>query len=428
MPDVEDDVLMDDALWHLESIREKGLPVDEIAAYNHLAIYLRWCIEHDLMDGYFLTEHSELVRRVKSDPLHTDLRVLIRDECDGVLLRCYFNGRGETFSWYYYYGVLEAPNFPSDIDDYALRYFGPARYHSNEFQQEAYLFIPYDEDYYQAMAAVIQERWNGWMNQEFSNTPPSELAVALMRYLNCKCQYFPPMKDDDPLVAAYGYARRLGVREGYIPMLITVDENLWECLVMNSDQGSMGEKDYAFNAERVAAYRKKVLAQTVKDGKAVLNVMQEQRMEEAEDDEMDWEGEIVGKMEGGSPNGGFLSFWDYDAEKTTPVILAEIPVKHPWEVFAYLPFGEWNECPGTAELMAVAKYWYQQYGAVPALMSHDELEFVLPEPIPKERAMELAKEQYGFCPDVLEQLEEDANVGMLADTLWQSRMWYFWWD
>ena len=249
-----------------------------------------------------------------------------------------------------------------------------------------------------------------------------------MRYLNCKCQYFPPMKDDDPLVAAYGYARRLGVREGYIPMLITVDENLWECLVMNSDQGSMGEKDYAFNAERVAAYRKKVLAQTVKDGKAVLNVMQEQRMEEAEDDEMDWEGEIVGKMEGGSPNGGFLSFWDYDAEKTNPVILAEIPVKHPWEVFAYLPFGEWNECPGTAELMAVAKYWYQQYGAVPALMSHDELEFVLPEPIPKERAMELAKEQYGFCPDVLEQLEEDANVGMLADTLWRSRMWYFWWD
>lgn len=42
MPDVEDDVLMDDALWHLESIREKGLPVDEIVAYNHLAIYLRW--------------------------------------------------------------------------------------------------------------------------------------------------------------------------------------------------------------------------------------------------------------------------------------------------------------------------------------------------------------------------------------------------
>ena len=38
---------MDDAAWHLESIQEKGLPVDEINAYNHMAIYLRWCMEHD---------------------------------------------------------------------------------------------------------------------------------------------------------------------------------------------------------------------------------------------------------------------------------------------------------------------------------------------------------------------------------------------
>src|SRR5699024_4444994 len=40
---------MDDAAWHLETIREKHLPVEEINAYNHLAIYLRWCLERDLM-------------------------------------------------------------------------------------------------------------------------------------------------------------------------------------------------------------------------------------------------------------------------------------------------------------------------------------------------------------------------------------------
>ena len=38
-----------------------------------------------------------------------------------------------------------------------------------------------------------------------------------------------------------------------------------------------------------------------------------------------------------------------------PLILAKIPVKNPWEVFAYLPFGGWNECPDTAELMAIAR-------------------------------------------------------------------------
>ena len=46
--------------------------------------------------------------------------------------------------------------------------------------------------------------------------------------------------------------------------------------------------------------------------------------------------------------------------------------------------------------MAVAKYWFEQYDAVPAAMSHDELEFLLPAPVPKEKAIDVAVEQYGF--------------------------------
>lgn len=38
--------------------------------------------------------------------------------------------------------------YPADVDDNALRFFGPERYHSDEFQDEAYLFIPFEEDYY----------------------------------------------------------------------------------------------------------------------------------------------------------------------------------------------------------------------------------------------------------------------------------------
>ena len=81
--------------------------------------------------------------------------------------------------------------------------------------------------------------------------------------------------------------------------------------------------------------------------------------------------------------------------------------------------------PGT--LMAVAKYWFEQHGVVPAAMTHDELEFTLPAPVPEEKAMGTAVEQYGFCPDVVDQ-EEDPTVGNLADVLRQSTVWYFWWD
>mgnify|MGYP001163098684 CR=1 FL=1 len=94
---------------------------------------------------------------------------------------------------------------------------------------------------------------------------------------------------------------------------------------------------------------------------------------------------------------------DSDSHMTYPLILAKIPVKNPWEIFAYLPFGNWNECPDTPDLMAVAKYWFEQHGAIPAAMSHDELEFLLPAPVSQEQAMEVATEQYGFCPDIVDQ-------------------------
>ena len=420
---------MDDASYHLESIEEKELPIDPINAYNHMAIYLRWCMEHDLMGEDFLKEYSEVAKQVKADPASVDLREFIRDELDGCLFSVLFNQQGRAFAGYYY-GEGDSPYYPADIDDYALKYFGPSRYHSNEFQQEAYLFIPFDEKYYQTMAQVIEERFENWQGQDFDEDTlePSEVAHAIMEYLDCECTYFPSMADDDPIMSAYSYAQRLGVREGFVPVLIKADdETLLECLVMNADPENDADI-YEFDLKTVTEYRKKVLSAPVKDGKAVLEELTGQRKEEAEDDDMDWEEEVLGEMEGGYDNDRFSCYWDSDSHMTYPLILAKIPVKNPWEIFAYLPFGNWNECPDTPELMAVAKYWFEQHGAIPAAMSHDELEFLLPAPVSQEQAMEVATEQYGFCPDIVDQEQDDPTVGNLADVLRQSIVWYFWWD
>ena len=420
---------MDDASYHIESIEEKELPIDPINAYNHMAIYLRWCMEHDLMGEDFLKEYSEVAKQVKDDSASVDLREFIRDELDSCLFSVLFNQQGRAFAGYYY-GEGDSPYYPADIDDYALKYFGPSRYHSNEFQQEAYLFIPFDEKYYQTMAQVIEERFENWQGQDFDEDTlePSEVAHAIMEYLDCECTYFPSMADDDPIMSAYSYAQRLGVREGFVPVLIKADdETLLECLVMNADPENDADF-YEFDLKTVMEYRKKMLSAPVKDGKAVLEELTGQRKEEAEDDDMDWEEEVLGEMEGGYDNDRFSCYWDSDSHMTYPLILAKIPVKNPWEIFAYLPFGNWNECPDTPELMAVAKYWFEQHGAVPAAMTHDELEFLLPVPVSKEKAMELAAEQYGFCPDIVDQEQDDPTVGNLADVLWQSTVWYFWWD
>ena len=257
---------------------------------------------------------------------------------------------------------------------------------------------------------------------------PSDAAQAIMEYLDCECTYFPSMTDDDPIMSAYSDAKRESVKKGFVPVLIQAnDETLLECLVMNADPENDADC-YEFDLKTVEEYRKKMLAAPVKDGKAVLEALTGQRREEAEDDDMDWEKEVLGEMKGGYDNCRFSNYWDSDTGMTHPLILARIPVKNPWEIFAYLPFGNWNECPDTPDLMAVAKYWFEQYGAVPAAMSHDELEFELPAPVSREKAMEAAAEQYGFCPDIVDQEQDDPTVGNLADVLWQSTIWYFWWD
>ena len=420
---------MDYGEYHVETILKKELSVEEINAYNHMAIYLRWCMEHDLMSDDFLKEYKELVEAVKKDPKSEDLRHFIWDTLDGYLNTSLFNKTGKMFA-NYYYGNFDHPYYPSDIDSYAIEKIGLDRNYSDEIQDEAYLFIPYDETFYQDMSKIIERRFINWQDQDFDpdTMEPSELAEAMMEYLDCECTYFPSMKDDDPIMSAYSYAKRDSTYEGYIPMLIKVDEILWECLIMNSDPDNDGADDYEFNSDNVANYRKQMLSLVLKNGKEVFEKYLSDRKSEAEDDEMDWEKEIIGTMKGGYDNCRFSSYWNSETNMTYPLILAKIPVKNPWEIFAYLPFGGWNECPDTLDLMAISKYWFEKYSAIPAAMTHDELEFLLPKPIDKDKAIEVATEQYGFCPDVVDQQEDDPTVGNLADVLWQSTVWYFWWD
>lgn len=81
---------------------------------------------------------------MKTDPSGVDLREFIRDELDGQLVGPMFNKIGRAFASCYY-GWSDAPYFPSDIDNYAIGVIGAERNYSDEIQDEAYLFIPFDE-------------------------------------------------------------------------------------------------------------------------------------------------------------------------------------------------------------------------------------------------------------------------------------------
>lgn len=76
--------------------------------------------------------------------------------------------------------------------------------------------------------------------------------------------------------------------------------------------------------------------------------------------------------------------------------------------------------------MWIAKYWYEKFGAVPAVMTSDVLEFAaLPVKDEKTAAM-LALQQYAFCSDIVDQ--GIGTIGALAGMLMGASSWYFWWD
>lgn len=237
-------------------------------------------------------------------------------------------------------------------------------------------------------------------------------AERLEEYLGCPCTWIPSMTEDRPILEAYREARKRGEREGFWPLLIS----MWNsrCFL-----------DFAALRRQS---REELLSALLPDGREVVRRrLQDWRAEiTAEDPSLNWREDILGKVEGGKPRTRLSGFWDYRHVETAPLVLAEIPAKNPWEVFAWLPFGGWNECPQDLEHMAVAKYWFEKYGAVPALMTHDVLEYSLPAPVSQEKAMEVAWEQFTYCSDIVEQ--GVGTVGRLADGLAQSKFWYFWWD
>ena len=245
-----------------------------------------------------------------------------------------------------------------------------------------------------------------------------------MEYLDCPCQYLPSMRDDDPISSAYEYAQREGLQQGFVPVLIRVEDALAEWLGMSFGVKDSNVQQNSFTLEKAREERHFMLSRPVPDGEQLLHSLVQAFKAELAEDETPWE-EFLGAMEGGYSCDHLSSYWNYSSNMTYPVILAKIPVQEPWQIFAYLPFGGWNHCPNPLELMAVAKYWFQKYGAIPAALCQDALEFQLPSPIPKDAAMQIAVEQYGFCPDMGQNFD---HVGKLADTLWQSTVWFFWWD
>lgn len=109
------------------------------------------------------------------------------------------------------------------------------------------------------------------------------------------------------------------------------------------------------------------------------------------------------------------------------LILLKLPTKNPWEAVIYIPFGGFNECPAPNEMAAILKYWYEKFGAVPAVITFDMLDVWLPEPISADDAKKTAAEQIIFDIDMMEALMM-GSMQSFEKALTEAKIWSFWWD
>ena len=206
-----------------------------------------------------------------------------------------------------------------------------------------------------------------------------------------------------------------GLKNEYTPVILSLHKELCGSIEQNYRQH--GGRD---------GFRDTMLSEGSADSEEIFNKLYEENgLDEYDDnDEDDKESDFNSFT--GVPMAcfGFLTpddHADYDN------CLIKIPTDKPWEIFAWLPFGGWNACPYSSDMISVSRHWHEKYGAVPAAVTEDTLQFYLPKPVTeREEAMRLADEQYIVCQDIVDQ--GTGSVGSLAASLIDSSIWFFWWD
>ena len=251
-----------------------------------------------------------------------------------------------------------------------------------------------------------------------------EKLKSRMQELACCHTTFYDSCDPARIEKAYDEARERGEREGFFPVLLVLEDNL--IIDMLSQFGVKDGKNGIDTAK--VQMRRQELMQTKENGKDWLDLQLRMLQHDFEAESPDfYKTEVVGKyVTNGVGNTSFNGIINDETGQTLPLLLVEVPVKQPWMILAWFPYGGWNACPEAEHFVSVAKHWFESYGAIPAVIAHDIVEFTVSQPVSEEESLPLAKEHYAFCTDIVDQ--NVGTINALADILRKSTVWFFWWD
>ena len=198
---------------------------------------------------------------------------------------------------------------------------------------------------------------------------------------------------------------RDGKEEGYTPIFLTVDDYLLKTFKITMTNENADSMIDVFNKNLEKAKNINPIE--------LFNKFIEQSMDKyfTEDDY---------KFDDSNKNNlKFLTIFNNEGNLKDNVILVKVPSTKPYEILAYFGMG--------SEGIATVKYWYEKYGAVPAAITYDEIEFYVERPVQTfEEARKLAIEQYAFCYGLLWECYD--TLEELASAIYKNVHWYFWWS
>lgn len=167
--DYED--IFDEGLAYLIPLYKYNLvqQTGELAAFNHMAVLLRWLIENDLVNDNFTAKYPDEINTVKTAPDSIDLRLFIADKLIGALRCEILKEDAVDFIQSYCFNDIEGGvkgEYYDALEDYAVEYFEENNIDTDEMCDLEFLFMKYTEEYYQAVANILDEYYKEWYDEQ----------------------------------------------------------------------------------------------------------------------------------------------------------------------------------------------------------------------------------------------------------------------
>jgi len=206
-----------------------------------------------------------------------------------------------------------------------------------------------------------------------------------------------------------------------VPVIVgnAIDDVVESFSPENAAASGIGSLDETLAAASAIRFPEDFLRMRREEEKAAA--ISDEELEEFQPDEGEWPAEAPAAP-------GLTVTYDLLTHQAHPrVYIVLVPTDDPTTIPAHLRWGGFNACPRPEYHIAALRHWRDRYGAELVGLDMATLNVrVARRPATPEEALELARLQYEYCHDIVDQGVD--TLSALAASLMAHDWWYFWWD